>query len=351
MQRERRLELIRAITIVNQMAGALGAAHAKGIVHRDLKPENVMLTKREGRRELIRQISDESGLHVITEREKAFDFVKILDFGVAKVRDPDVSEARVTQQGVVFGTPEYMAPETARIGVSDPRTDIYALGVIFYEMLTGTVPFTGETPVDVMLKVVSEPVTPPRDRAPGIEITHEAEQLIMKALSKDPLRRQQSMEELHEELQRCYGSVRYRRSIERSAAASRPPLQRTDAPGRRHHRNAARHAARNAARCATMAPARAPRAPRRSSSPARRSVRAGRPCRSSFSPTRRPWKNAAARRRRRRCRAARHRDGARRVVRAGAPRERGRLGRAGHRRPRRDVWIGNPEGFPMTLPR
>jgi eukaryotic-like serine/threonine-protein kinase len=218
MQRERRLELIRAITIVNQIAGALGAAHAKGIVHRDLKPENVMLTKREGRRELVRQISDESGLHTVTEREKAFDFVKILDFGVAKVRDPNVSEARVTQQGVVFGTPEYMAPETARIGVSDPRTDIYALGVIFYEMLTGTIPFAGETAVDVMLKVVSEPVTPPRDRAPGIEITPEAEQLIMRALSKDPLRRQQSMEELHEELQRCYGSVRYRRSIERNVA-------------------------------------------------------------------------------------------------------------------------------------
>ena len=229
MQRERRLELIRAITIVNQIAGALGAAHAKGIVHRDLKPENVMLTKREGRRELIRQISDESGLHTVTEREKAFDFVKILDFGVAKVRDPNVSEARVTQQGVVFGTPEYMAPETARIGVSDPRTDIYALGVIFYEMLTGTIPFAGETAVDVMLKVVSEPVTPPRDRAPGIEITPEAEQLIMKALSKDPLRRQQSMEELHEELQRCYGSVRYRRSIERSAAEAAAAVKRTNA--------------------------------------------------------------------------------------------------------------------------
>src|SRR5580704_11600405 len=229
MQRERRLELIRAITIVNQIAGALGAAHAKGIVHRDLKPENVMLTKREGRRELIRQISDESGLHTVTEREKAFDFVKILDFGVAKVRDPNVSEARVTQQGVVFGTPEYMAPETARIGVSDPRTDIYALGVIFYEMLTGTIPFAGETAVDVMLKVVSEPVTPPRARAPGAEITPEAEQLIMKALSKDPLRRHQSMEELHEELQRCYGSVRFRRSLERSAAEAErnaAPIQR-----------------------------------------------------------------------------------------------------------------------------
>jgi serine/threonine protein kinase len=223
LQRERRLDLLRAITILNQMAGALGAAHTKGIVHRDLKPENVMLTRREGRRELVRQITDESGLHMITEREKAFDFVKLLDFGVAKVRDPDATEGRVTQQGVVFGTPEYMAPETARIGVSDPRTDVYALGVIFYEMLTGTVPFVGETAVDVMLKVVSEAVIPPRTRAPTAEITPEAEHLIMKALSKDPRQRQQSMEEFFEELQHCYGSVRYRRSLERSAPI---PLQK-----------------------------------------------------------------------------------------------------------------------------
>ena len=202
-------------------------------MHRDLKPENIMLTPREGRRELIRQITDEQGLHTISEREKAFDFVKILDFGVAKVRDPDASEGRVTQQGVVFGTPEYMAPETARVGVSDPRTDIYALGVIFYEMLTGTVPFAGETAVDVMLKVVSEPVIPPRMRAPGIEITPEAEQLIMKALAKDPRQRQQSMEELYEELQRCYGSVRYRRSLDVRAARRRMPipLQRVKRPG------------------------------------------------------------------------------------------------------------------------
>ena len=227
LQRERRLELLRAITILNQMAGALGAAHAKGIVHRDLKPENVMLTRREGRRELVRQITDASGAHMITEREKAFDFVKLLDFGVAKVRDPDANEGRVTQQGVVFGTPEYMAPETARIGVSDPRTDVYALGVIFYEMLTGTVPFIGETAVDVMLKVVSEAVIPPRTRAPGAEITPEAEQLIMKALAKDPRQRQQSMEELFEELQHCYGSVRYRRSLEQVVGADPAPEDET----------------------------------------------------------------------------------------------------------------------------
>jgi serine/threonine-protein kinase len=100
------------------------------------------------------------------------------------------------------------------VGISDPRTDIYALGIMFYEMLTGMVPFTGETPVDVMLKVVSQPVVPPRQKAPGIEITPDAERLIMKALSKDPLQRHQTMEELFNDLQRCYGSVRYRRQLE-----------------------------------------------------------------------------------------------------------------------------------------
>ena len=232
LSRDRRLDLLRAITIVNQAAGALGAAHSKGIVHRDLKPENMMLTPREGRRELIRQFIDEQGMHTVSEREKGFDFVKILDFGVAKVRDPEASEGRVTQQGVVFGTPEYMAPETARVGISDPRTDVWALGVIFYEMLTGMVPFAGDTAVDVMLKVVSEPVIPPRTRAPGIEITAEAEQLIMRALAKDPRQRQQSMEELYDELQRCYGSVRYRRSLDVRTAAEGPiPLQRVKRPG------------------------------------------------------------------------------------------------------------------------
>jgi len=234
LARERRLDLLRAITICNQLAAALGAAHSKNIIHRDLKPENVMLIPREGRRELVRRIPDESGGHEVSERETKFDFVKILDFGVAKVHEPE-AQKRVTQAGVVFGTPEYMAPETARVGFSDARSDIYALGVMFYEMLTGVVPFTGEAPVDVMIKQVNDRVPHMRDVAPDAEITEETEHMILKALAKDPEQRQQSMEEFHRDLQKCYGQLRFRRVVKTPAAPpqpTEPPATRAETPQR-----------------------------------------------------------------------------------------------------------------------
>lgn len=213
LARERRLDLLRSIIICNQLTAALAAAHSKDIIHRDLKPENVMLIPREGRRELVRRVSDESGAYELSEREKQFDFVKILDFGVAKVREPDAQKGRVTKAGVVFGTPEYMAPETARIGFSDARSDIYALGIMFYEMMTGTVPFTADSAVEVMMKQVNEKVPPMREMAPEAEITEDAERMILKALAKDPEQRHQSMEEFHRDLQKCYGQIRFRRTL------------------------------------------------------------------------------------------------------------------------------------------
>ena len=223
LARDRRLDLLRSITICNQLAAALAAAHSKGIIHRDLKPENVMLIPREGRRELVRRVADESGAFELSEREQKFDFVKILDFGVAKVRESEASKGRVTKAGVVFGTPEYMAPETARIGFSDARSDIYALGVMFYEMLTGTVPFTGDAPVDVMLKQVNERVPPMRQVAPDAEITEDSERMILKALAKDPEQRHQSMEEFHRDLQKCYGQLRFRRILKTPAISDATP--------------------------------------------------------------------------------------------------------------------------------
>src|SRR5213078_3003586 len=117
------------------------------------------------------------------------------------------------QNATVIGTPAYMAPETARNGVADARSDIYSVGIIFYEMLTGTVPFDGDTAVQIMIKQVSEPVEPPSQRNPRVEVTPEAERVVMKALAKRPDRRYQTMAELNADLHRCYGQVRFRRPL------------------------------------------------------------------------------------------------------------------------------------------
>jgi serine/threonine-protein kinase len=202
LRQEERLPLFRTLVILSQVTRALGAAHEQGIIHHDLKPDNIMLQKRVGRREVVRLRGNGDSL---IEPEGTFDFVTILDFGASKYLDQ-----AMVGTGVVVGTPTYMAPETARDGVADGRSDIYAVGVVFYEMLTGTVPFEGDEPTEVMLKHLREPITPPRLRCPEAEITAEAERTIMKAMAKRPDQRYQSMTELHAALAQCYGSVRFR---------------------------------------------------------------------------------------------------------------------------------------------
>ena len=170
--------LSRMIRIAVQIARALGAAHDKGIVHRDLKPENVFLVEREGRT----------------------DFVKIVDFGIAKVTPvagANPNEPRLTRAGSVFGTPEYMAPEQAA-GRSDTdgRVDIYALGVILYEMLTGRVPHRGDTAVRTVAMQMLDPVEPPTKVRPDLNISPEVESLVLKALAKKRENRFQTMGEL-----------------------------------------------------------------------------------------------------------------------------------------------------------
>jgi len=160
--------------IMNQVCRALGAAHGKGIIHRDLKPENIYLIERNGRP----------------------DFVKILDFGIAKMSSLDEGGARLTRTGMIFGTPEYMSPEQAKGDRPDHRVDIYAAGCILYEMLTGDVPFHAETFMGVLTKHMFEVPEPPSVRAPNAGITPELEVVVLKALAKDRDHRYQTMKEM-----------------------------------------------------------------------------------------------------------------------------------------------------------
>jgi serine/threonine protein kinase len=167
----------RAVRIAMQISRALAAAHAKGIVHRDLKPENVFLVDRDGRP----------------------DFVKIVDFGIAKVQPIEGTEAgpRLTRAGSVFGTPEYMAPEQAAgRGDTDHRVDIYALGCILYEMLVGKTPLKGDSMIRTIAMQMLDPIVPPTQVNPDLNIPAVLEAIVMKTLEKKRELRYNSMNDL-----------------------------------------------------------------------------------------------------------------------------------------------------------
>ncbi|MBP9085407.1 MAG: serine/threonine protein kinase [Kofleriaceae bacterium] len=207
IEKEGAVDLHRALNIANQMALALEAAHDQGVIHRDLKPDNIMLLKRPGRRDLVRMIP---GQNWITEREESYDFVKILDFGIAKVLIADELSAE-TVQGAVFGTPEYMSPEAARGEEVDHRADVYSLGVIMFDMLCGRPPFEAQQSSDVLSMHINNAPPSPREFAPHREITEQAEAVILKAMQKDPRNRFQTMGDFRRGLEGAYGSIAYRR--------------------------------------------------------------------------------------------------------------------------------------------
>ena len=161
---EKKLPLVRAIHIARGVARALSAAHAIGIVHRDLKPDNVFLVRKEDDPE----------------------FVKVLDFGIAKLLDENKTAGRVkTETGALIGTPAYMSPEQCRgADKVDQRTDIYALGVIFYEMVTGRLPFEANGLGDLLIAHMTE--TPPSLRSLEPSIPQAIDDAIMLALAKSP---------------------------------------------------------------------------------------------------------------------------------------------------------------------
>ncbi len=176
LRSERTLPWGRARGILMQIAKGLRAAHAQGIIHRDMKPENIFLVQRDGRP----------------------DFVKVLDFGIAKVVSADNNDGpRLTQTGMIFGTPEYMSPEQAQGQPPDHRVDVYAVGCIMYHMLTGVVPFHADSFMGILTKHLLEPVIPPRQRRPDLQIPADVEAVCLRALEKDRDKRWADMDEFY----------------------------------------------------------------------------------------------------------------------------------------------------------
>jgi eukaryotic-like serine/threonine-protein kinase len=165
----------RALPILIQACGALEEAHRAGIVHRDLKPENIFICNQGGLR----------------------DFPKVLDFGLAKVTEREMRPGSIilTQEGMVFGTPEFMSPEQAQGRILTPASDIYSLAVILYELLTGKLPFNARTPVEFLqLHVTAQPI-PLNTRVAGRTFPPGLEELLSRALAKKPEDRFQSAAE------------------------------------------------------------------------------------------------------------------------------------------------------------
>ena len=174
LQRFGTLSVRKGIQIIQQVCAGLREAHQQGIVHRDLKPENVMV--------------DRNGN------------AKLMDFGIARSMDTST-----TATGSIFGTPAYMSPEQAEGKVTDPRTDIYALGLILFEVFTGAPTFTGDTPVAIAIKQVQETPRLPREIEPSVPLN--VEKVILKCLEKKPALRFQTVDELEAALVETAGTI------------------------------------------------------------------------------------------------------------------------------------------------
>ena len=194
----------RAVHLMVQVCGALEEAHRAGIVHRDLKPENVFLTIQGG----------------------TTDFPKVLDFGLAKMSEKQMGRGSMmfTQQGMVFGTPEFMSPEQAQGEQIDNRSDIYSLALILYELITGKLPFDAKTPLDMMKAHVRDAPIPLSSRVPGKTFWPELEAVIDKALKKSPNERFASAAEFGDALLACLPKMQSPASVPPPAGMpSQPP--------------------------------------------------------------------------------------------------------------------------------
>lgn len=167
----------RVLKIALQIASAVSYLHSSGVVHRDLTSNNVMVAD-----------------------EPEADFVKLLDFGLAKLLTPDASEQRLTKTGILLGSVSYMSPEQASGKVADNRSDIYSFGCILFEMLTGRLPFEADNPIGLMHKHVHEPAPTIGTFMPSHSVSYGLEKIVMRCLEKMPENRFQSAQELLESL-------------------------------------------------------------------------------------------------------------------------------------------------------
>ena len=200
LTKEAPLETARAISVMLQASAAVAAAHEAGIIHRDLKPSNILVTK----------------------SADAPAMVKVLDFGIAKLAadtlDDDDGSA-LTLPGTPIGTPRYMSPEQHEGGEITPATDVYSLGIILYEMLTGMAPFTGSSVVEIAMKHTNYPPRPPREIVAAIP--EDVERVVLHALEKQPEARPANAAEFHRELL----ETAERLGLEHQAITSAPDIK------------------------------------------------------------------------------------------------------------------------------
>jgi serine/threonine protein kinase len=201
---EKQIDAERAVNIFIQASEALAAAHAKNVLHRDLKPSNIMLI----------QTKDQP------------DFVKIVDFGIAKLLPGSGKEVQLTQTGEVFGSPLYMSPEQFVGRKVDVRSDIYSMGCVMYEALIGRPPIAGDHVLETMYKHMHDAPKKFAEARPELKISPRLEAVVMRALEKEPDQRYQTMTELHDDLMLARTGFKDRRPLRVKLKASMAQFRR-----------------------------------------------------------------------------------------------------------------------------